>query len=339
MKKSLKIIIPVVLIIAIAICSVVTYLGSKVKFNTNYVNGNTSGNLYNAGLFCESNGEIFFSNPDDNGRLYSMDMSGNNLKKLSDDTAMYINADSNYVYYVRNNDSHNLTEFSFFTYARNSLCRIQRNGKNAVVLDDDPCIYASLVGNYIYYLHYDDKTATTLYKIKIDGTERKKLTDKYQFTCNTQGQYFYYNSTYDGKLYRFDTATDTPSLFYDCNCYKPIVIDDSNAYYMDVDNDNAIVHVNISSPNPTTLTEGNIEHYNVYGSYIFYQRGGDTPALCMIKNDGSDYKEIASGEYCNICVTSKYIYFTEFYTDVTFYTLTSNPGDLNAFAPGSLSND
>ena len=27
-----------------------------VKFNDSYVNGNTSGNLYNAGLFCVSDG-------------------------------------------------------------------------------------------------------------------------------------------------------------------------------------------------------------------------------------------------------------------------------------------
>ena len=72
---------------------------------------------------------------------------------------------------------------------------------------------------------------------------------------------------------------------------------------MDVNRDNAIVHVNINNPNPVVLTEANIEHYNVYGSLIFYQRGGDNPALCVVKNDGTGFKELAKGEFCNINVT------------------------------------
>ncbi len=46
------------------------------------------------------------------------------------------------------------------------------------------------------------------------------------------------------------------------------MLDDTNVYYMDVNRDNAIVHVNINNPNPVVLTEANIEHYNVYGSLI-----------------------------------------------------------------------
>ena len=172
MKKSSKIIICIILIIVITAIGITQY-NKRTIFNDNYVNGNTPGNLYNAGLFCESNGEIFFSNHQDNDALYSMDIHGNNIKKLSSDTAMYINADEHYIYYVRNN-THDNTDFSFFSYNNNSLCRIPRNGGKVKILDSDPCIYATLIGNYIYYLHYDNATASTLYKIKIDGTERKQ---------------------------------------------------------------------------------------------------------------------------------------------------------------------
>lgn len=123
-----------------------------------------------------------------------MDTNGNHLKKLSYDRVMYINADDHYVYYVRNNEN-NGTGFDFFSYARNSLCRIDQNGENTKILDKDPCLYASLVGNYIYYLHYDDKDATTLYKIGIDGEGRKKVYSPYIFTCSTLGQYIYTSGT------------------------------------------------------------------------------------------------------------------------------------------------
>ena len=168
MKKRLPIIIIAVLVVVFAGLGFYSHQKSKIKYNTSYVNGNTAGNLYNAGLFCEKNGTVYFANPDDDYRLYSMDTNGNHLKKLSYDRVMYINADDHYVYYVRNNEN-NGTGFDFFSYARNSLCRIDQNGENTKILDKDPCLYASLVGNYIYYLHYDDKDATTLYKIGIDG--------------------------------------------------------------------------------------------------------------------------------------------------------------------------
>ena len=266
-----------------------------------------------------------------------MDTNGNHLKKLSYDRVMYINADDHYVYYVRNNEN-NGTGFDFFSYARNSLCRIDQNGENTKILDKDPCLYASLVGNYIYYLHYDDKDATTLYKIGIDGEGRKKVYSPYIFTCSTLGQYIYTSGTEsDGSIYQLDTASDSLSKVYECNSFKPIVTSDDNVYYMDVDQNNALVHTNMKSGHPVTLTKDSLDLYNVYGSSIFYQRySEDNPALCMIKNDGSGYQELAQGNYSNINVTSSYIYFTDFKTKEMFCTPTDHPGTLTAFHPGVI---
>ena len=95
------------------------------------------------------------------------------------------------------------------------------------------------------------------------------------------------------------------------------------------------MHTNIEADNPITLSTDSIDLYNVYGSTIFYQRyAGDDSALCMIKNDGSDFKELARGNYSNINVTSYYIYFTDFKTREVFCTPTENPGELTPFHPG-----
>jgi hypothetical protein len=266
-----------------------------------------------------------------------MDLDGSNLKKLCSDTVMYINADSHYVYYVRNNDRASAT-YGFFSFNNNSLCRITREGKNIKVLDPDPCIYATLIGNYIYYLHYDSETATTLYKVGIDGEERQNVYTPYLFTCSTLGQYFYSSGTQtDGALYEYDTTSDQMTKIYDCNCYKPIVSGDNNVYYLDVDQNNALVHTNIQSDNPITLTTDSIDLYNVYGSYIYYQRyDEENPALCMIKNDGSDFRVLADGNYSSINITSHYIYFKDFKTGTVFYTPTDNPGQISVFNPGVI---
>ncbi|MDD6481099.1 MAG: DUF5050 domain-containing protein [Lachnospiraceae bacterium] len=337
MKKHIPLLVFSAFVLILAGVGIFNHFQSKIKYNDNFVNGNSAGNLYNAGLFCESDGTVFFANPDDKYRLYSMDLNGDNLKKICDDTVMYINADSHYVYYVRNNEN-NSADFGFFSFANNSLCRITRTGKDLTLLDPDPCIYATLIGNYVYYLHYDTEHATTLYKVGIDGEDRQKVYDPYIFTCSALGQYFYSNGTEtDGALYQYDTTTDQMSKIYDCNCYKPIVTSDNNVYYLDVDQNNALVHTNIQSDNPLTLVTDSIDLYNVYGSTIFYQRySEDNPALCMIKNDGSGYKELASGNYSNINVTSHYIYFTDFKSGQVYCTPTDNPGELTLFHPGAV---
>lgn len=340
MKKALFALVAIIVVAGIGLS---VYFHSKSKntiYNTFYVNGNSAGNLYNAGLFCENNGCVFFANPDDHNALYSMNSDGSNLQKLSNDSATYINADNNYIYYIKNTQTSS-SEYAIdalYSYSQNCLCRIDRDGKNKLVLDDDPCLYATLIGNYIYYLHYDKEQATTLYKIGIDGKQRSQVSKEQCFTCSASDQYFFYNGmTTDGSIYQFDTTTDTSTKVYSCNSYKPIVSSDGNAYYLDVNQNNALVHTDLNYSNPIYLTKDSIDHYNVYGSYIYYQKYSKKGnAFCKIKNDGSDYHELLSGDYCSINITSYYIYVKDFRTGQIFYTSTSNPGDFEIFHPGII---
>jgi len=328
--------------ILVVIIGILIFVGTKVTkpetiMNEGFVNGNTAGNLYNGGLFCENNGTVFFSNPSDGGKLYSMDLNGNNLQKLSDDVATYINADENYVYYVRNNAEGNLN-FHHFAFHPNALVRIDRDGENLLILDTEPCLYASLLGNYVYYIHYDKQEASTLYRVRIDGKEQEKVLHKGIFTCNADGQYFYYNGMdSDGNIHRFDTTTNTSTTVYEGNCFQPIVNNGNDVYYIDGDSNYAIVHTNIEFNNPTYITKDSVDSYNVYGSYIYYQRfDEESPALCVVKNDGSESQVILEGSYCDIHVTSYYVFFRDFYTGEMYYFLRTNPNSVERFYPGVI---
>jgi len=332
----------IISVIAVLLFGLLIFLGTQLsspetKMNQGYVNGNTAGNLYNGGLFCENNGEIFFSNPSDGGKLYSMDSNGKNLKKLSEDVATYINADENYIYYIRNNAGESL-DFNFVAFHRNALVRIDRNGKHPVILDTEPCLYASLIGNYIYYIHYDQQDASTLYKVRIDGEEQQQVMSEAVFTCNADGQYFYYNGmSADGSIHRYDTATDSSSILYTGNSFQPIVKDGVDVYYIDGNTDCSIIHTNINFDNPTFITRDSVDSYNVHGSYIYYQRfNKNGSALCMIKNDGTDFQVLRKGDYCDIHVTSYYVFFRDFHSGDMYYFSRTNPSNIERFKPGKL---
>lgn len=337
MKKIIPKILLVLLILVIIAFGIKTYLEGKTKFNNSPVNGNTIGNLYNAGLFCEKDGKIYFSNPDDNGCLYVMDADQSNLQKLNADSVMYINVDDNYIYYVRNNDAKkSSSEYPYFSFNNNSLCRTDLEGKNVKILDENPCIYAALTGNYIYYLHYDTEDATTLYKVKIDGTEKKQVLSYYVFNCSMVGSTFYYSGTGDnGDLYRYDTLTDSHTDIYPCTCYKPVAQDDSNFFYMDYDKNNKLVHLNTEFQTENILSDDSVDLFNLYGSTIYYQKySQENPAICKIKTDGSEPETLALGNYKNINVTSHYVYFQNAITGETYYMSTNNPGAILTFHPG-----
>ena len=334
MKKYLK---PILLLGILLIVAIVVHFltAEEVIFNEGYVDGNTAGNLYNGGMICEHNGSIFFANPNDGYKLYSMDTDGQNLKKLSNDVANYINADDNYVYYVRNNVGNDLS-YDFFSFYRNALCRIPREGGNATLLDTDPCNYATLIGNYIYYLHYDTEDASTLYKVKIDGTDKQQIRKEGIFTCSTEGQYFYYNGlNTSGAVYQFDSTNDSTRVIYDGNCYKPTVSENGTSiYYIDGDRNNSLVHINTATDTLTVITTDSIDSYNVSSDYIYYQKySSKGSALCAIKTDGTGYQMIKEGDFKNIYVTDSYVFFTDYHTGDAYYFLRNNPSDVLKFNP------
>ncbi len=331
MKKIIHYCILGVAIIVFVSIALYTHYLTKPRYNDTYVNGNTAGNLYNDGLFAEDDEYIYFSNPSDGYRLYRMAKDGSDTEKICDDSVAYINVDDNYVYYVRTGD-HDESSFSFLHVNTHSLCKILKDGKGEVViLDDDPAIYASLVGNYIYYLHYVKTEGTTLYRVKIDGEEREQVYPQPYFTCSTNGQYIYYNGLEnDHNIYEYDTATGSQNLLYAGNCWMPIV-DGNTVYFMDCLDNYSLAKVDLSTLEKTTLCNDRIDCFNVHNGTIYFQRNNNS-ALCSIGTDGSDYTTIKEGIYTDINVAGNKLYFKEYNNDL-FFQMPLSGGAVSPFIP------
>ena len=72
MKKALKFMIPGIILLITLILIIARARSNKIPSNSEYAIGNLAGNLMNGGYFCESDGTIYFANPYDSNRLYSM---------------------------------------------------------------------------------------------------------------------------------------------------------------------------------------------------------------------------------------------------------------------------
>lgn len=327
MKKNKLIFILFILIAVLAAGGIfLQYFLSRTKFNTTDISGNSAGNFYNNGLFCEYNDTVYFSNPYDGYTLYQMTPQGTQARQVSTDKVSFINADNNYIYYVRDNSSKtNTNAFSFIQVGSNGLCRIKHNGKQSVLLDQDVSLYAALSGNYIYYVHYDKENSSTLYKIKIDGTEQEQVNKFPLLLSPSEDGSLCYNGL-DGNhnIYRFNPSSDTSSLLYEGNCFNPTE-DDSYLYFMDCDNDYHFTKVQKSTGEKTDISQCRIDTYNIYGNYVYYQKNEkDDYALCRRSLDGSKEEVIAKGIFCDINITSNYVYFREFKNQDIFYQTPTN---------------
>lgn len=332
-KKTRTFFIWMVVLLAIGGIAIANYFSARTLYNDGYVVGNTAGNLYNGGLFCESGGQIFFSNPKDGHKLYVMNADGSNAKKLCDDVASYINADEHYVYYVRNNGSKDVS-LSFLQVATNSLCRITRDGKKTTILDDAPCLYASLVGNTVYYIHYDDREASTLYRVRIDGSQCTQVSKTPYKTCAVENGFLYFNEeNYNHNLMALDTTSDSISTLYECVCYEPTVVD-GIAYYMDGERDYGISRVDLSYAVPTTVISDRVDCYNVYEDGIIYQKNaGDASGIYRCNLDGSKEELIMEGTFTSIHTTSNMLYFYDYNSDSVCYQMPIKGGAVTPFAP------
>lgn len=334
MSSVVKKIIAIVVVVAV-IGGIVFYkvMDNKVYYNDSPVNGNTIGNLYGNGLFCEIDGIVFFANPNDDNALYSMSPDESDYKKICDDRVYYINADSHYIYYSRdrNNDE---SQMSFLNVNVNSLCRINHNGKKIKILDDAICSTLALSKNTLYYHHYDTDDATTLYSIGIDGKDKKQYNKAAVDPRCIVGESLYYSGVEsDHNIHRANLAQSGASTVCNEWAWMPTVVGDK-LYYMDLNNGDRITCMNMSDGSTEVVSVYGTTDYNVVGNTIYYQTvKAETDGLYKIDLNNGTEELIAQGQFNSINTTSRYVYYRDYFSGTVFHTKLNGHGS-TVFSPG-----
>lgn len=316
-KKAKYILIFVLIIMVLAALLLVNSYFGRISENPPGTVGNTAGNINNAGLFCESDGVVYFSNARDNGCLYSMTADEQNITKLGNSTVRNILAGGKYLYYFQTIAS---GESGLgYMRSRNSFNRCLKNGRDAVSLTTDVVVSGQLVDNYLYLLTAGDPTPV-FYKLKIDKSDKQELA-KYQVNpaCARDGIIYYNGTQSNHYLYALNTAGDTVSELWEGNIWYPCLAG-SYIYYMDVENNYRLCRYDMNQRVIEVLTNDRVDCFNVGGGYIYYQQNFPTaPALKMMGADGSNPTVVAEGNYTNINMTSQYVYFQEFGVESILY--------------------
>lgn len=283
--------------------------------------GNTSGNLLNGGYFCLSDDTIYFSNSNDDNALYSMDTKLEKLKKLSSDKVSYINAAGKYVFYTRRNDQKSSTGEGLLSLSTTGLFRITNDGKNLYKIYDDPTQVVNLHGNFIYYQHYDKKEGLQLYSAKIDGSSDDQLSEEAIAPYAVEDGLIYYTGwDTDHMIHSMNINGSEKNIIYDGNCTS-LIKAGRHLYFMDMQQNYALVRINPDGSEPETLVSNRIATYNVdkTESTIYYQvDDGKNNGLYRLDLENNETQLLAAGNYNYLHLISNYLFYKSYNGDTTY---------------------
>lgn len=311
-----RIFIGIIVVTIIAVVSYVFMTRSRIKFyDSESTTGNTSGNLLNSGLFCENEGMIYFANPYDNNKLYSMGSDLSNPKKISDDRASYINSAGDYIFYTRRNDQLENDLDAVLSLSTTGLFMVDTSGRNIAQLYDDPTQVVCLYGNNVYYQHYDQKKGLELYSVKIDGSEEKKLVAEAAAPYAVSDNRIYYTGwDSDHYIHSIGISGSGASVIYAGNCTS-LTIQGNYLYFMNMEQDYNLCRIPLDGSSVETIVNQRLATYNISedGTIVYYQvDDGANNGLYKLDLYTYNSELISEGNYNYLNITSEYLFFEEY---------------------------
>lgn len=272
--------------------------------------GNSSANLLNGGFFAENGNTIYFANPYDQNTLYSMNQDLKKIKKLNGDNVSYINAADPYLFYTRRNDKKKHDADALLNLNTTGLYRTNKKGSEQRVLYNGATQGLCLLGNSIYYQHYDKEKGLQLYSVRIDGdNETMLLEESVSSNCIQDNTIYFTGMQNDHYIYSMNTDGTNKQVIYDGNCTSLSLVDNW-LYFMDMANDYTLCRIRTDGSELTRLTPQRIATYNTDGSTVYYQvdNGSDNGLYSMELDSGTSHL-LQTGNFNYIHLLSNYLFF------------------------------
>lgn len=181
----------------------------------------------------------------DSGRIFKMKTDGTNKQRISDDYSSNICVVGKSMYYSNHSDNKKLYKIDLTTL-------------NKTKLSDDSVNYINVVNNWIYYYGSSGDNFSDIYKIKLDGSNKIRLS-------KPNGE-----PTYASNLY----------------------VDSENIYYLNVGGygTNSIYKMDFDGKHRSKIIDNVGVNFNMLGDKIFFLNQLDHNSIYFANNDGSNPK-------------------------------------------------
>lgn len=270
--------------------------------------GSINGNLSNGGYLTNYKGYIYYSNPNDDNKVYKMVLGIEEGVKLSDDTASAINIVNNTIFYINSSDN-------------NSVYSMKLDGSQRTKLTDVNVSSTLLVNNDTIYYADNYSSNPGMYKMNTNGTNKTKLCDGMIDNLVMEDGYLYFNimenSSYKMYTMKLDGSVktkinnDTASMFN---------VENGWIYYVNASDRYRAYKVKADGTNRAMIEDVQVQALNVFEGWIYYIRSSDLK-LYKISVDGLYKIKLSDISVSNIAVIGDYVFYRTPYLNQKIYAI------------------
>lgn len=275
--------------------------------------GNSAGNINNLGLAVQDGKWIYYVEVDGNEPvgICKVKTNGKKTEKVAEGSMYCLNIVDNYIYCLEYNEDD--TQYD--------LIKIKTNGKKKEILArdiDEGTI--TVVDKWVYYNKNDN-----LYRVKINGTDREKISGKNISYYQIDGKWIYYvyeneNSQYIAKMKLNGEDSKRIAKIDEDSYVESLYVKGGKIYYITLNYDNNydidyyLYKMNKKGEKIEKVCrlDTNIQHINMKENVIYYTttEDYDTYEIKSIKYNGTANTTIKEVEAVNnINIAENWIFF------------------------------
>lgn len=289
---------------------IVTILVIASCFKTNKFE-NSTGNNNNLGLATQAGNKIFYVDIDDGEivGICKMNKNGKKTEKISEGMLSNINVMGNYIYCIESENS------------EKNLIRIKTNGdKREILARDIERGAITVTEKWIYYYKNNN-----LYRAKLDGTDKEKISEKDILYYQIEGNWIYYiykndSSKYIARMKLNGTKAERIAKAEDTEDFETLYIKNGKIYYISAileenyDYTYYLYKINKNGNKKERICkiDTNVQYINMQEKNIYYTTTTDynTYTIKSIKYNGTDKTTIKkTGELTGINITEDWIIY------------------------------
>ncbi len=213
---------------------------------------------------------VYYSNRDDNNRLYKVMYDGTGRSAISDSGSWFLNISSDWLYYLDENDNY-------------KIYRIRNDGTGKSRIGDDMAWSIIIYEDWIYYINRSDEGK--IYRIRTDASSKEKINNDRACCINIDGDWIYYINEVDGnKIYRINIDG---SVNYPINDHSSAFLNyyDGYIYYSNEDDNGSLNRIRPDGSERIKLANELSRFINVSGGWIYFYNHQNL--LIQMSIDGS----------------------------------------------------
>jgi len=249
--------------------------------------GNTNGNIHNDGTVIINGEWVYYTNFNENNRLYKMKLDGTCNKEL-----------------VRGHYSYQLNFINGWIYYTSGIpgevYKVNENGKKNKKIIDKKVSNLIVTSKNIFYIQSYDDDWGKLYRTDLEGKNEILLANNINEFAFCDGYIYFSNRDDESSLYKMDLDGGNV-MKLNSEYSSNINVDSEYVYYTNYNDKQKLFRIKKDGTDKKLLSQDMCGEVNLIGEHIYYRNHTNKGQIYRMKKDGSENEVIIDRENC-VCI-------------------------------------